>query len=108
MYKAGAGELAPWLRALGSLAEDPSSIPRTHITAHNGLKLQPQEICHPLLAPSDRRHGGGVVHKHTYREDTHVHKIIKYIFLKNVQSLGSTLKMEKWGVCVGGESSVIM
>lgn len=105
MYKAGAGELAPWLRALGSLAEDPSSIPRTHITAHNGLKLQPQEICHPLLAPSDRRHGGGVVHKHTYREDTHVHKIIKYIFLKMCKALDQPLRWKN-GVFVWGGNQV--
>ena len=32
-----AGETAQWLRALGALPEDPSSIPSTHMVPHNCL-----------------------------------------------------------------------
>ena len=33
----GAGEMAQWLRALSALAEDPGSIPSTHMVAKNPL-----------------------------------------------------------------------
>lgn len=31
----GVGEMAQWLGAFTTLAEDPSLVPRTHIVAHN-------------------------------------------------------------------------
>ena len=36
----GAGEKTQWLRALAALPENPGSIPRTHLVAHNLLELQ--------------------------------------------------------------------
>lgn len=48
MHKLGAGERAQGLRAL-ALPEDPSSVPSTHMSLHNSLKLQLSEIGHPLL-----------------------------------------------------------
>lgn len=33
----GLREISQWLRALASLVEDPGSIPRTHMWAHNHL-----------------------------------------------------------------------
>ena len=38
--------MVQWLRALAALPEDPGSIPRTHMAAHNGLLLQFQGIRH--------------------------------------------------------------
>ena len=35
--KAGAGQMAQWLRALPALPEDLGSIPSTHVAAHNCL-----------------------------------------------------------------------
>lgn len=57
-----AGEMAQWLTALAILPEDPHSIPRTHMAAHNCLSLQFQGY----LAPS---------YRHTYREKSmHIKK----------------------------------
>lgn len=48
--KFGAGKMAPWLRALVTLAKDPGSVSRTHKAVHNQLWLQFQGICCLLLA----------------------------------------------------------
>lgn len=45
--------MAQWLRALAALLEDSSSIPSTHVTAHNCLQLQSQGIQYPLLTSAD-------------------------------------------------------
>ena len=41
LYKTnfGAGEMIQWLRALTALAEEPGSIPSTHMVAKNHLRL---------------------------------------------------------------------
>lgn len=45
----GAAETAHWLRALG-FAEDPGSVPNTHMTAQNHLQLQFKGIKCSLLS----------------------------------------------------------
>lgn len=48
-YRAGAGEMAPWSRALVVLSEALDSSPSTHMAVHNCLWHQFQGIWSPLL-----------------------------------------------------------
>jgi hypothetical protein len=61
-------EMAQWLGALAALPEDLSSVPSTHMTAHNHLQLQFQGIQHPY---SDK-HAGKSQHtvKNTNKKKT--------------------------------------
>ena len=69
----GVGEMAPQLRALGDLVEDPGSIPSTYPVAHIICNSALGGIQHPLLDSVDTRHI--YVCSHTCRQDTHTHKI---------------------------------
>jgi hypothetical protein len=44
--------MAQWLKALAALGQDTSSVPSTHMVAHNLLWLQFQITWHPPLASS--------------------------------------------------------
>jgi hypothetical protein len=50
------GEVAQQLRALAALAEDPGSVPGTHVEAHSHLKLRSQRIPCSLLTSMGTRH----------------------------------------------------
>ena len=67
----GTGEMAQQLRALAMLAEDPSSIPRTHMATHNCLWFQFQG------------HAGRYNNAHKIR----------------VSTIISLLKINKWAGC---------
>lgn len=53
------GQRVQWLRTLAILAEDPGSIPSTHMVLHNHLSLQSQGIQCPLLNSVAIRHTHG-------------------------------------------------
>lgn len=46
----GIGEMVPLLGVLTATAEDPISVPSTHMVAHSHTQLQVQRIWHLLLA----------------------------------------------------------
>jgi hypothetical protein len=48
--------MAPWIRALVTLAEDPGSVSGTHMAIYNHRQLQFQGICHILQTSTSTRH----------------------------------------------------
>lgn len=56
--------MAQWLSALVALAEDPDSVPSTHMGDHNHPQLQFQGYLKNMP----------MVHKHTHRQNTNTHK----------------------------------
>lgn len=66
--------MAQRFRTLTVLAEDPTSIPRTHRDAHNCLYLQLQGVQHPLLAFVRTAHTG-YTSMHACRQNTLTHDI---------------------------------
>lgn len=55
--KQGPGQMAPWIRALVALLEDPGSVPTTHMRASNQRRLPYQDA--------------GVRHTHAQAEHSH-------------------------------------
>jgi hypothetical protein len=72
----GAGEMAPWLRALSALPEDPGSVPRTHMAAYQ-LPVSP--------VPSSAFCGqwNFVVYKHACRQSTPLYRVKNTQFFKS-------------------------
>lgn len=64
--------VAQRLKALTILAEDPCSIPSSHIMAHNPLWLQFQGIQNPFLASTRVRHSYGA-HVYMQKDKTSIH-----------------------------------
>jgi hypothetical protein len=62
------------VKSAGSSCREPGSILSTHMAAHNSLTLVPGHLT-PSSAPMGIRHAQEV-HKDTYRQSTHAHKII--------------------------------
>lgn len=74
-------EIAQWLRTLATLLEDPSSIPSTHMVAHNHcLQLQFQEIWCPFLTSAGTRFtcGAQATHTHTHLQPSSYYRIIQH------------------------------
>jgi hypothetical protein len=65
------------------LAGNPYSLPRTHMEAHNSLRLQVQGVPHPLLASAGTTHGGVFLYmqaKHSLKNKTEHRYIFKSRF----------------------------
>ena len=64
------GKIIPWLTELVAITEDLGSIPNIYIAAHNFSSKESDTLFWPLKAP-----GMHMVHKHTCRPNTPMHKI---------------------------------
>lgn len=82
-------ELAQGLGAGAALTEGQSSIPSTHMAAHNYQQHQFQDIQH-LLTSEGTMLPHMVAHRHTCQQNTHIHKIntskkLKYCYIQGIE-----------------------